>query len=148
MKYIAGIDPGKKGFVALLDNFKTPVETIKIPYNKETNRIDTFSFSDTLQCYDIDFVYVEVQGYRRFQKGVKTTLENYGRLLSIVEMLQIPYDLVEPKMWKKALGLPGGQENKAQSVDMVNRFFPKFGKVTHDEAEAILIALYGMTYLK
>lgn len=59
----------------------------------------------------------------------------------------IAYHLITPGVWKKAMGLKGGRENKEQSRKMALRYFPKCAssfarKKDAGRAEAALLAWY------
>lgn len=74
-----------------------------------------------------------------------------GSVLSIVQLAKLPYTLVVPSVWKRALGLlsPGAtdREKKQLSLDAANNIFSGTGslarKKDNGRAEALLIAYYG-----
>jgi hypothetical protein len=96
--------------------------------------------------------YVEIQQIRSGNRGNLLIGENYGRILAVLEMMDITIRLVRSGDWKKAL-FPGQktQGNKDISIQYclqagyeLPTLRPK-GKKLHDGvADSICIALYGL----
>lgn len=131
-----GIDPGKKGGIALIANDE-------ITYNKmplvctELYRL----ISDYYLRYSNLHIYVEQVQYRPNQRGVMTTLVNYGRLLGYIESFNLPYEIVSAQKWKKHYKLSA---DKVEAVNLANSLFGLTLKKSEDGiAEALLIAKYG-----
>ena len=60
--------------------------------------------------------------------------------------LGIPYELVTPQKWKRAMGVPSGDKSSSRPVAL--RLFPSLAaelrlKKDHGKADALLIAGYG-----
>jgi len=77
-----------------------------------------------------------------------------GSTLAIIQVAQLPCELVVPQKWKRALGLmmPNASyaDRKAASLEMARQLFPKANlsrAKDHGRAEAILIAHYAQRYL-
>lgn len=77
-----------------------------------------------------------------------------GSILSILEVAQLPFELVVPQKWKRALNLimPKAtyQQRKQASLDRARMLFPKapLHLQKHDgRAEALLIAHYGQRHV-
>jgi hypothetical protein len=73
-----------------------------------------------------------------------------GSVLSILDLLGYPYELVQPSVWKRDLGLDGkGQtatERKKAALSLARREFPEAPLTRegdHNRAEALLIALWA-----
>ena len=72
----------------------------------------------------------------------------YGKVLSVFEILDAPYNLVVPSVWKKHFGLT---KDKTLSIAKIKELYPnvnlyftnKCKKEDHNLAEALLIAEYG-----
>ena len=85
------------------------------------------------------------------KQGVSSTwvfAENFGYIQGVLHALGIPYQLVPPRVWKKAYSLTS---DKAKSIEVCYRLFPDADlkrterSRTDDSnfAEAILMAEYG-----
>lgn len=138
----AGIDPGKKGGIAVLYEDGTDV----FPYSDE-GLIDLCrSYANTGGL----FVCLEkvhsmpgqgVAGTFAFGKG-------YGYICGVLEAFGIPYQEIPPQKWKREYSLGS---NKKQSIETARKLFPGVSlkaseRCTSDHdgmAEALLIALYG-----
>jgi crossover junction endodeoxyribonuclease RuvC len=75
-----------------------------------------------------------------FQFGV-----GFGSILSVVQTLRVPLELVTPAVWKRALGLSG---DKSASLNKARLLFPSadLSLKKHDgRAEALLLAHWHMT---
>lgn len=77
---------------------------------------------------------------------------NYGRAVGALEAAvaccEIPMTIIEPSVWKRAMGLPGGAENKEAARQRAIQLRPDCGtmferKKDHGRAEAFLIGYYG-----
>lgn len=69
----------------------------------------------------------------------------YGAILAVLACASIKTELVTPTVWKKAMGLPGKDKEKARELAL--RLFPNAEpllryKKDHGKAEALLIAEY------
>jgi crossover junction endodeoxyribonuclease RuvC len=76
----------------------------------------------------------------------------FGRSVGIVQgvlhALRIPFEMVTPKSWKKAM-MPGAAKDKGQSIVVVKRLLPSASdwiklQSHHGRSDALLIALYGL----
>lgn len=152
-RVILGIDPGLHGALAFL----TPnvgVEVFDMPtflLGKKT-AIDEHALSRILdaRAREIDFALLEQQwarptdgGPQGFKLGV-----NYGLLRMALASNFIPYAIVTPASWKRFLKLTG---DKDSSRAMATRLLPREAhqwtrKKDDGRAEAVLIALYGMSH--
>lgn len=166
-----GIDPGKKGFFALLNADANVVE--------EYAKIPTYSVGKSKREYDRAALKKLIAGYAKYKnvravvevQGVRpnqgassgfTTGYGYGLLVMALEGV-IPYTEVRPHNWKKFMGitLPADATKglskdaktkrlkaksvaEAQRLFINNDFIPKGCFVPNgDYAEATLLALYG-----
>ena len=69
-----------------------------------------------------------------------------GIVEGVVSALGIPHEIVSPATWKKALGVPGGEDQKNVARAMAQRWYPgaSLARVKdHNRAESLLIARYG-----
>ena len=144
MIYI-GIDPGASGGIGVID---TNEGANAFPYSD-------FALQQILSHHSKAKVIVEKVGAMPGQ-GV-TSMFNFGKaygyILGALEMLQISYELVTPKTWKKEFGL---SSDKKQSIDCCKRLFPTVElrrtshcRKDHDGmAEALLMAEYARRHMK
>ena len=146
MSVSIGIDPGKTGAIAVMDD-------------------------DGILCleqFNVD-KYVDVLSYvvqSTSAKDIKVCLErvgampgqgvvsmfNFGHNLGVIEgilsALRIPYQLVPPQTWKKEFSLTG---DKAKSIEVCKKLFPwvdlrateRSRKPSDGLAEALLMAEYA-----
>lgn len=147
-----GIDPGQKGGIAILRNNAPPL-VIKMPMKGkivDSNELSKY-FVDVLFDVYIDMLpskaYIEklwgVPGWSStalFNYG-----ENYGALKGILSALNIQFDTVPPKTWKKAL-LGSPSASKKDAIAYSKKIFPTLAEKigNHDGiADALCIAAYG-----
>jgi len=152
-KLYAGIDPGKRGAIAILDEGACIIEMFNTPMlGKE---YDVAGIREVLSKYELTHIAIErvnaiqgrVGGASNFNFG-----QGYGLLQGLVAGLQIPYTLVGPKIWQKLcwLGVSKQDDNKKTSLLAARRLYPKEtflatqrSKVPHDGlVDAALIAHY------
>ena len=139
MIYI-GIDPGKKGGIAVITD----------------NDVKTYAYSDRQLIFTLRNVndecicFVEKVGAMPGQ-GV-TSMFNFGKsfgyILGTLEVCSVPYQLVPPQKWKKEYSLG---HDKGESIAVCRRLFPEVSLLPTERcrtesdgmAEALLIAEYG-----
>lgn len=140
-----GIDPGNNGGMAVLDADGHLLAVTKMP--------DTPS--DALrwireQSNNCVAVLEQVGGYvGKGQPG--SAMFNFGRGFGNLEMAllacEVPFDLVQPRKWQKAMGVPVRKKNeskvhwKNRLKAVAQRLFPS-ENVTLAVADALLIAEY------
>lgn len=142
MTYI-GIDPGKKGGIAVIDECGA---VIAYPYSEEI-LIDVIK-AVLCSTYKITAA-VEKVGAMPGQ-GVTSMFTfgtGYGYIQGVLSALSIPYQLIPPKKWKSEYSLGS---DKKQSIKTCRRLFPDLDLVPNGcrkendgMAEATLIAEYA-----
>lgn len=77
-----------------------------------------------------------------------------GSILAILQVAELPYELIVPQSWKRALELmmpkASYQERKLASLVRARELFPKADLARtkdHGRAEALLIAYYGHKFV-
>ena len=144
MRYVVGIDPGKKGGISVIqiDNpneihghHKMPeVQSELLELVRVLNRL--FATTGTGK------IFIEQCTYRTNQRGIVNMLTNYGRLLGYIESVGISYEVVSPQRWKKFFKLGS---DKTDSINLANQLFgTSFTKTQDGLAESCLIAKYGL----
>lgn len=145
MSRFLGIDPGAKGGIAVLDigcaseAWRYPGD---IPEAAELVRSIHLAAPIKLAC-------IEKVGAMPKQ-GVSSTFKfgaNYGGWQGILSALGIPYIMVTPTKWQKALLDSGTGETKARSLNMARRLFPNVDmrhKADDGKADALHLARWAM----
>lgn len=149
MIYI-GIDPGMNGAVAAIHEGRVGVwDTPTVPVKKGHEYLVASMVQLLRDAVASDWPAVAVleQGIAMPRQASSSTYKA-GRGVGLWEGalagLGIPYELVRPAQWKKALGIPAGAD-KAASRSYAQRLFPAqveaFKRVKDDgRAEAVLLA--------
>lgn len=141
MIYI-GIDPGQTGAMAAI--------------SPEGAIVFDFDNSEALAFLRLNRAEVRLSAVEKVsampKQGVSSTFKfgtNYGIWQGRLEACGIPYILVTPQKWQKAVFDSGtrGKDRKAMSIAMARRLFPDLSqdlrrKKDHGRADALLIAEY------
>jgi crossover junction endodeoxyribonuclease RuvC len=147
---IAGCDPGLSGAVAIDHNGLLTV--VDIPTyelsrgGKNKREIDTHGLVQVLTA-NIDHIFIEQAGSMPGQ-GVSSVFsfgKTYGIIIGICAALKVPYTLVPPQRWKKALGVPKEKDGaRARASQLLPQTAHQWPLKKHDgRAEAALICLWG-----
>ena len=144
---IIGIDPGQSGGIAAILNDNRLREATKMP-ETERDIVDLLreyrdmaaSEGAEIKCYLESVHAMPAQGVR----SVWTFGRGFGILIGVLAALEIPYELVTPQKWQKAVGcLTRGDKNVSKRK--AQQLFPMVPKITHYLADALLIAHYGVS---
>lgn len=146
-----GIDPGLSGAVALLDGDGLPELVADLPVIRD-GRLSWID-GGALQSVLLEALHgrpcraavervsaMPAQGIASaFTFGV-----GFGSILSVLQTLHLPIELVTPAQWKTALGL---SKDKRASLDKARLLFPtaELHLAKHDgRAEALLLAHFAL----
>ena len=163
---IIGIDPGKSGALCALKPLGAEVQVVKMPVlekgiDAQAVRKILVGWGDGVEYnggidYDIDLVVIE-KVHSMPKQGVASSFKfgmTYGQLQGICVGLGLPFILVTPQQWKKTI-LTGydWKGHKEVAIQYVKQRFPDINlkptersrKDSIDMAEAVCIALYGLT---
>lgn len=130
---VIGIDPGVGGgIVGLTEDGVVLAERMptRLTGIKSRERIDVKALTKMLHGVEgrIAMVALEELGLRPGQSAQSnaTSGRNHGRIETVLEMLELPHDLVQPQRWKKLLGVAGGtpDEQKARAIALCQRMLP------------------------
>ena len=143
MKYYIGIDPGKKGGIALLGDDGRVVAALPYSDTALLNITNSLTGEDCRCCLE--------RVHSMPKQGVASTFAfglSYGFIKGVLEAFGLSYQEVLPQRWKKEFGL---SNDKAASVDVCRRLFPSQSlratercRTDHDGmAEALLMAEYA-----
>ena len=134
-----GIDPGYSGCVVSLHRETGEVDGL-INLSETPHDIAEFVRARSLS---IDKAYLEKVGAMPRQ-GVSSTFKfgtSYGFCLGLLTSLLVPFEEVTPAKWQQAMKCRSGGDKKITKA-AAQRLFPRM-KVTHKNADALLIAEYG-----
>lgn len=143
-----GIDPGKGGAACLI----TPHDIEFFDWPESNNYAEVFDKIRSWRgsYYGELFAHLEkVSAYQgssatgNFQFGA-----NFGAWNMLLASLAIPFQLVQPKAWQKAVGITNqdGPDTKARAFNVASRLFPQAiitgprGGIKDGRADALLIA--------
>ena len=153
---VCGIDPGKTGALAFLRDDPrqlicvVPMPTVREPGARRqmTKRsVNWWAVTEAIREQDPDLIVIERQGARPGQ-GISSTFSigyQYGALIGIASALGIPFEIVQPQVWKRGIGLLTGEKDLSRElakhlIPEGAAFFTK--QLDHGKAEACLIALW------
>jgi hypothetical protein len=146
VKTICGIDNGIGGSLSFYDGAELMCYRMPV-FEGERKAIDVHGLIKIIETNKPTHVYVEkltplpkISGLTAFSMG-----HSEGLVLAILTCLNIPYTLVRPAVWKKAMGCGANKDSTRQRA---SQLMPQFAhnwplKKDIDIAEASLIALYG-----
>lgn len=147
MNLTLGVDPGRSGALAFLDETGRLVHVEDMPLHTGAGLGDAIrALLDDLRPDEVVVAYVEQT--QAFPGQGRTSAHDYGRdagaVLGALGALGIPVHLVAPSVWKPAMGL---NRKKAASIDLASARWPGtdwFRRKKDDgRAEAALLAEYG-----
>lgn len=141
MIYI-GIDPGKKGAMAVIFDGMDEVTLVPFDEREYTNVLRNLSGQPVKACLE-HVTAMPKQGVT----GMFNFGENFGYIKGLLEANEIPYELVRPQKWKKEFGI----SDKNASISVCKRLFPRVclrrtercRKDDDNMAEALLMAEYA-----
>ena len=141
---IIGIDPGKSGGIAVIDrNGIAAAHKMPATIGDLWDLIHEIKASNKTRERRSGFAYLE-KVHAMPRQGVVSTFtfgHGFGALEMALTAAGIPYELVTPNKWMKAMGCQtGGDKNVTKAA--AQRLFPEL-TITHAIADALLIAEYG-----
>ena len=142
MKVYLGIDPGKKGGIAVITE-EGEIEAFPLDERVLHMQIQSLAFDDCVCCLEKVHAMPGQGVTSMFTFG-----EGYGFIRGMLAAYNIPYQEIQPQKWKKEFGLSG---EKASSIEVAHRLFPTVSlkatercRTDHDGmAEALLMAEYA-----
>ena len=155
MIYI-GVDPGKKGGYAVIEQGMSGQQTVEVyPWDDSefVHKMRMLAEDDDIRNAGIVTAVEKVGAFSG--QGVKSMF-NFGHSLGFIEGVLhgcwISYQLVPPNVWKKSFSLIG--KDKQASIDTCKRLFPGINLLPNNRcrkdsdgmAEAALICLYAMRH--
>lgn len=118
MVYI-GIDPGAKGSMCVISNGKVLFKDF-----------DLKEYSNTLKAFldtdDTELMVAIEKVHAMPGQGVSSSFsfgQRLGELEGMLTALQIPYELVAPRDWQKACGIPAKSDKKG-IASVIQKLYP------------------------
>ena len=118
MVYI-GIDPGAKGSMCVISNGKALFKDF-----------DLKDYSSTLKAFldtdDTELIVAIEKVHAMPGQGVSSSFsfgQRLGELEGMLTALQIPYELVAPRDWQKACGIPAKSDKKG-IASVMQKLYP------------------------
>lgn len=151
MSIYIGVDPGKKGAMAIMGYSNTTGER----YMMKIIPFDPQEYIKTLKQFNGATVCIE-QVHSLPREGVKSVWsfgQTYGWLLGVLDAVGLSYQTVPPNLWKKDFSLLRAE--KKQSIEVCKRLFPgielkRTDRCRNDDdnmADAALICEYARRHL-
>lgn len=157
---IIGIDPGLSGAYAVYMGgagvCPHDLPTLTVTVNKKQKvQLDLHRLYAMLKTYSVMSPHVVIEQVNAMPKQGITSAFNFGftngAIYALVIALGYPVTMVPPSVWKKAMGITGGEEKKDRKDEARKRasqLFPwiagYFARVKDDgRAEAALLAYYA-----
>ena len=173
---VAAIDPGNEGAICVMETLSQKIlKLVDMPIlivaksgktkkgNKRSGKVLDGSAvknvlsaeyhignSPTDPCYNIvRHVFIEKSQVMPKQGIVSggNYMMAYGTLIGICIGLPVPYTLIRPNMWKKAM-MQGMTKGKEASIVRVKQLYPELElnrKKDHGKCDAILLTLHGIS---
>ncbi len=142
---IIGIDPGESGSVVCIYDYNK-IEIVSL----SCIGMDVFDFLCKCKRDNINtWAYIE-KVHTMPKQGIVSAgkfMYNFGYVVGLLTASKIPFEFVIPQVWKKALGCISPKDSTKthkKNIDKLaaQRLFPDI-KITHKNADALLIAEYG-----
>ena len=151
MSIYIGIDPGKKGAMAIMGYSNTTGER----YMMKIIPFDPQEYIKALKQFNGATVCIE-QVHSLPHEGVKSVWsfgQTYGWLLGVLDAVGLSYQTVSPNLWKKDFSLL--RTEKKQSIEVCKRLFPgielkRTDRCRNDDdnmADAALICEYARRHM-
>ena len=138
-----GIDPGKDGAFAIIDEEKNIL--CLEPFSEEgyIDILNQFDMSKSIGVLEHVHAMPGNGGTSMFNFGM-----NFGFIQGVLKSFEVPFELVTPQKWKKEYSVTS---DKNTSISVAKRLFPGVDlrktercKTDHDgKAEALLMAEYA-----
>ena len=148
--HIMGIDPGFSGALAVLDSdlkidFVMDMPILMVVKKRE---LDEAKLSDIFSRWRLRPMMVGLEKSQTMpNQGIVSSgryMSSYGCLRGLCVGNGIPYHLIQPQSWKKAM-MPDMGKEKGASIQKVTQIYPELSLTRvkdHGIADAVLIARY------
>ena len=155
--FIAGIDPGANGAIAVLDS-ENP-DSVELLDLKKNTIFEVFDWMEgEISSFSPGEIWVE-DIHSMYGMSAKSNFgfgRNLGTILAITELLKgIPPKTVTPKVWQKYIGVTAkGKAIKKQVAKIAQGLYPtaelhgKRGGLLDGRSDALMIAHYGLKHME
>ncbi len=138
-----GIDPGKSGAIAVIDSDGNPLAPEWYVKCSETEHDVSMFLQSVVANGSVKACIEQVHSMPR--QGVKSMFtfgQSYGFLRGFIVAQNVPFIDVTPRKWQQAMKCQSGGDKKVTKA-AAQRLWPHLGKkITHANADALLIAEY------
>lgn len=153
--YFIGIDPGKKGGIAIIHNNNCMLAH-EMPVNSD-GEIDSQTIYQILDgIFPLPGFFCVLEKAQAMPKQGVVAMFNYGKgygeILAVLKILKIPFQEIQPMRWKKEFNLV--KKDKSASIVVAEKLFPDQVFLTpkmrlmDGKAEALLLAEYAKRMYK
>lgn len=155
-RYYLGVDVGQKGGLGIIDTYESKIEVFlfkretfcEVLRSIEVTIMDNLSFRNAIACVESVHAMPGQGVSSMFSFG-----KSAGYIEGVLEALQIPYQLVHPKKWKKEFTLGS---DKQECIEVCKKLFPTVSllptprctKESDGMAESLLMAEYAKRMFK
>ena len=151
--YIAGIDPGAEGYIAILGynrvslSYKYPTFYInnfyKLPRLDGQNLLNVYAMA--AEYMNIDCAFIEEPGtYTKNMHSLARQHREYAEIRAVYQFLKIKIHAITPKEWKNYFGLTKQKMGSIAKAAALVKNMPPLKLKDNDLAEACLIGIYGI----
>jgi hypothetical protein len=144
---ILGIDPGQSGGLAFIDFSADGVLSSTLyPMPIRAGRVDVDAMKDLIIQHKPQRAYMEAQRAKSGQRGQALIMLNQGRLEAVLELCDVGYSLLDPKVWQKAINVSGDKNehiDHAAAYCQIPTLKPNGRKLHDGIADAVCIAVAG-----
>lgn len=151
MKFFIGIDPGKKGGIAVIDEEGFLLHSEEMPLTPSGEINSSYIFFVLTEHYLNSQIFCIIEKSQAMPKqGVKSMFnfgKGYGELIAVLKIGAIPFQEITSPIWKKEYSLI--KKGKKDSCEVASKLFPEKvfktdrGRLKDGEAEACLLAEYA-----
>jgi len=144
---ILGIDPGMKGAIAFYDGAELILWDMPIFAKEKGHDLDIHRLVSIFKEASAEHMFLEktvampkVSGKSAYSMG-----KSEGAIIASCVGSSMPYTLVRPLEWKKAMGCPADKDSARQRASqLMPRYAHNWDRKKDDgRAESALIAMYG-----
>jgi crossover junction endodeoxyribonuclease RuvC len=146
MKTILGVDNGLHGALSFYDGAELLIYDMPI-YGTDRPALDLIRIKDIININKPTHSYIEkltplpkISGLTAFSMG-----HSEGAVIATLTALQVPFTLIRPVEWKKAMQCPAEKDAaRMRASQLLPAHSHNWSLKKHDgRAESALIALYG-----
>ena len=144
----AGVDPGMSGGIAAIRQGDGQAWAWRYPGDI---KLMADLLREVCSLGNVEMCTVEKVAAMPKQ-GVSSTFKfgtNYGAILGMLSVLDVPHILITPRKWQKEMLDAGTGETKERSLNMARRLFPKIDlkyKKDDGKADALHMARYALKH--